>query len=201
MQFSDNTLLIVGGVFVAVILLIAITMSGRKPTRTTTRPASRGPSSMQFVCAGCSQQFTHTSVRSQPGKRERADFFATPATRNGAARAHPRNLKQAALPVRAARCRSHLLRQQGHRRNQASGHTILLQSHAAVASGLPSFLSCCRLPSLSRRLRSPSLDGKHFGADTMYPPTTRFIRYLLTIRACLLPYGGRYDWLHHARHQ
>lgn len=60
MQFSDNTLLIVGGVFVAVILLIAITMSGRKQTRTTTRPASRGPSSMQFVCAGCSQQFTHT---------------------------------------------------------------------------------------------------------------------------------------------
>ena len=141
------------------------------------------------------------SVRSQPGKRERADFFATPATRNGAARAHPRNLKQAALPVRAARCRSHLLRQQVHRRNQASGHTILLQSHAAVASALPSFLSCCRLSSLSRRLRSPSLDGKHFGADTMYPPTTRFIRYLLTIRAFLLPYGDRYDWIHHAWHQ
>lgn len=60
MQFSDNTLLMIGGASVALILLIAIARAKSKQTRKTTRPASRGPASMQFICAGCSQQFTHT---------------------------------------------------------------------------------------------------------------------------------------------
>jgi hypothetical protein len=60
MPFSDNMLLIIGGALVAIIFLIALVRSHSKQTHKTTRPTSRGPASMQFVCAGCSQEFTHT---------------------------------------------------------------------------------------------------------------------------------------------
>jgi hypothetical protein len=60
MQFSGNMLLIIGGALIGIIFLIAVVRARTKQTRKTTRPTSRGPASLQFTCAGCSQQFTHT---------------------------------------------------------------------------------------------------------------------------------------------
>lgn len=60
MQLSEAMLLAIGGALVAIIFLIALVKASSNRTRKTTRPTSRGPASMQFVCAGCAQQFTHT---------------------------------------------------------------------------------------------------------------------------------------------
>ena len=60
MLLSNTVLLAIGGALVAAILLVALTRGRAKQDHTSTRPASKGPADMQFVCAGCAQQFAHT---------------------------------------------------------------------------------------------------------------------------------------------
>jgi len=120
------------------------------------------PACSSFVQAALSSSRTLNEL-SQLGKRERVAFFAMLAIRNGAARVLHKKPKQAVLSARPATCHSQRLFRQParqlpleHSRNQASRPAIPLQSHAAVASGLPSFLSCCPLSFSSQRMPNPS---------------------------------------------
>lgn len=75
MQFSDNLLLMVGGALIIIIFLIVIVSASSTQTRKASRPTPRGPASMQFACAGCSQQFTHTKRTVAAWEKGTRHFF------------------------------------------------------------------------------------------------------------------------------
>lgn len=100
MQFSNNVFLIVGGALIAIIFLIAIVRTSSKKIRRTTRPTSRGPASMQFVCAGCSQQFMHTKRTVAAWEKGTRRFYCNTCHQKWRGSRPPQEL-QASSPVSA----------------------------------------------------------------------------------------------------
>lgn len=60
MLLDNNFLMILGGALVLIAIVVVVVRATNASTQTGARPTARGPSDIQFICAGCSQRFAHT---------------------------------------------------------------------------------------------------------------------------------------------
>lgn len=98
MQFSHNMLIAAGIALIAVIFVIVFAKGKSRSPAAQSRPLSRGPASVRFECAGCSQQFTHTKRTIAAWEKGTRRFFCNECHKKWRDSRPPQE-SQAAIPA------------------------------------------------------------------------------------------------------